>query len=208
MSDIFSLFKLIESNKPSGNSPLTHLVVGLGNPDAKYANTRHNAGFMFMDLVAGKLGVKIDRAKYNSLTCEAHIAGKRVLLMKPLTYMNLSGNAVRAAADFYKIPPENIIIIYDDVSLDVGKLRIRLKGSDGGHKGIRSITEQLSTQNYPRIKLGVGQKPSAEYDLKDWVLKDIPKDQRESFKSAADKAYDALVMMLSGDTQKAMNNFD
>jgi len=208
MSDIFSLFKLIESNRASSNLPISHLIVGLGNPDAKYANTRHNAGFMFMDLVSSKLGVKIDRAKYNALTCEAQISGKRVLLMKPLTYMNLSGNAVRAAADFYKIPPENIIIIYDDVSLDVGKLRIRLKGSDGGHRGIRSISEQLSTQSYPRIKLGVGQKPNSEYDLKDWVLKDIPKDQRESFKEAANKAYDALEMMLSGKTEMAMNKFN
>lgn len=208
MSDIFSLFELIEKKKPASNLPLTHLVVGLGNPDAKYANTRHNAGFMFMDLVAGKLGVKIDRAKYNSLTCEAVISGKRVLLMKPLTYMNLSGNAVRTAADFYKIPPENIIIIYDDVSLDVGKMRIRLKGSDGGHRGIRSISEKLSTQNYPRIKLGVGQKPSPEYDLKDWVLKDIPKDQRDNFKSAAENAYSALEMMLNGDMEKAMNKYN
>jgi PTH1 family peptidyl-tRNA hydrolase len=141
---------------------------------------------MFMDLLAGKLGVKIDRAKYNALTCEAIVADKRVLLMKPVTYMNLSGNAVRPAADFYKIPPENIIIIYDDVSLDVGKMRIRLKGSDGGHRGIRSITERLGSPNYPRIKLGVGQKPSAEYDLKDWVLKDIPKDQRDNFKKSAE----------------------
>ncbi|MBE6543804.1 MAG: aminoacyl-tRNA hydrolase [Ruminococcaceae bacterium] len=208
MSDIFALFDLIEKKKPSSNLPLTHLVVGLGNPDAKYANTRHNAGFMFLDLVSGKTGVKIDRAKYNALTAEAVIAGKRVLLMKPLTYMNLSGNAVRPAADFYKIPAENIIIIYDDVSLDVGKLRIRLKGSDGGHRGIRSITEQLSTQNFPRIKLGVGQKPNQEYDLKDWVLKDIPKDQRESFKAAAENAYEALELMLNGENEKAMNKYN
>lgn len=208
MSDIFALFDLIEKKKPSSNMALTHIIVGLGNPEPKYANTRHNAGFMFMDLVAGKLGVKIDRAKYNALTCEAVIADKRVLLMKPLTYMNLSGNAVRPAADFYKIPAENIIIIYDDVSLDVGKIRIRLKGSDGGHRGIRSITEQLATQNYPRIKLGVGQKPSQEYDLKDWVLKDIPKDQRDGFKSAAENAYQALEMMLKGETEKAMNKYN
>ena len=208
MSDIFALFDLIEKKKPSSNEPLSHLVVGLGNPEAKYANTRHNAGFMFIDLLSSRLGVKVDRAKYNALTGEAIISGKRVLLMKPVTYMNLSGNAVRAAADFYKIPPENIIIIYDDVSLDVGKMRIRLKGSDGGHRGIRSITERLGTPNYPRIKLGVGQKPHPEYDLKDWVLKDIPKDDRENFKKAAENAVSALEMMLAGDTERAMNKFN
>ncbi len=208
MSDIFALFDLIEKKKPTSNEPLSHLVVGLGNPEAKYANTRHNAGFMFIDLLSSRLGVKVDRAKYNALTGEAIISGKRVLLMKPVTYMNLSGNAVRAAADFYKIPPENIIIIYDDVSLDVGKMRIRLKGSDGGHRGIRSITERLGTPNYPRIKLGVGQKPHPEYDLKDWVLKDIPKDDRENFKKAAENAVSALEMMLAGDTERAMNKFN
>ena len=152
MADIFDLFKKIEKSAPVSSEPITHLVVGLGNPGKEYLFTRHNAGFLTVDYLSEKLGVKIDRAKFKALVGEAKIGGKRVLIMKPQTYMNLSGEAVREAADFYKIAPENIIVICDDINLAPGKMRIRKKGSDGGQKGLRSIIEQLGTDHKPYLE--------------------------------------------------------
>lgn len=208
MSNIFDLFKQIEkkSDAPSGN--ITHLVVGLGNPGEKYVKTRHNVGFLTMDYIADKLNIKITRVKFKALVGEGDINGKRVLFMKPQTFMNNSGEAVREAADFYKIPVGNIIVIFDDISLQPGKMRIRQKGSDGGHNGIKSIIYHLNSNEFPRIKIGVGAKPNPEYDLADWVLGNITKEDTEATINCIEKAYSALPYMIDGNTEKAMGMFN
>ena len=207
MSNIFDLFKQIE-NKTESLGNVTHLIVGLGNPGEKYAKTRHNVGFMTMDYLAERLSIKITRAKFKALVGDGEFAGKRVLFMKPQTFMNNSGEAVREAADFYKISPENIIVIYDDISLQPGKMRIRQKGSDGGHNGIKSIIYHLEANTFPRIKIGVGAKPSPDYDLADWVLGNIAKEDRESTFKCIENSYDALSLMLTGKTEEAMGKFN
>ncbi|MBO5648478.1 MAG: aminoacyl-tRNA hydrolase [Clostridia bacterium] len=174
MADIFDLFKKIESGSSAANSSVSWLIVGLGNPGAEYVRTRHNVGFAAVDALAQAVGVRIDRAKYHALVGEATVAGARVLLMKPQTYMNASGKAVAEAARFYKIDPTHILVYSDDISLAPGRLRVRADGSAGGHNGLKSIIECLGAQNFPRIKIGVGQKPTPEYDLADWVLGKLP----------------------------------
>ena len=201
---IFDIFKQIESEKPSAGGAVTHLVVGLGNPGDKYYNTRHNAGFLAMDFISQKLGVKVDRSKFKALVGEAVIAGKRVLLMKPQTFMNASGEAVREAAAFYKIPMENIIVISDDINLDVGKMRVRKNGSDGGQRGLRSIITLMGNDNCPRIRLGVGKKPHPDYDLADWVLSEFSKDDQEKIFACFGKTYDGLVKIVEGNLDAAM----
>ena len=181
------------------------LVVGLGNPEKKYTLTRHNSGFLCVDELAEKHGFKINKLKFKALIADTVINSHRVIVMKPQTYMNLSGEAVREAVNFYKIPPENVIIIFDDISLDVGKLRIKRKGTDGGHNGIKSIIYHLNSDQFPRIKIGVGAKPNPEYDLADWVLSKFGKDELEQLKSAITKATEVLPFMLDGDIDKAMN---
>ncbi len=208
MADIFDLFKKIEKPSTASTEPITHLVVGLGNPGKEYLFTRHNAGFLTVDYLTEKLGVKVDRAKFKALVGEARIGGKRVLIMKPQTYMNLSGEAVREAADFYKIAPENIIVICDDINLAPGKLRIRRKGSDGGQRGLRSIIKLLATDGFPRIRMGVGAKPHPDYDLADWVVSEIGGDDREALFATMGSAAEALEMMIVGDTDKAMSKFN
>ena len=170
MSNIFDLFKKIESSKSDTAGAVSYIVAGLGNPGAEYEKTRHNAGFMAIDHIAASLSSKIDRAKFHALTAEVYIADKRVLLMKPMTFMNSSGVAIGEAASFYKIPPERVIVLHDEISFEPGKIRIRRKGSAGGHNGLKSIIEHLGSDAFPRIKIGVGQKPNPEYDLVDWVL--------------------------------------
>ena len=205
MADIFDLFKKISGTsdtKPLGN--VDYLVVGLGNPEKKYEKTRHNAGFMAIDYLAERFCVKVDRAKYSSLVGEAVIADKRVLLMKPQTSMNLSGNAVIEAARFYKIAPENVIVLSDDITLDVGRLRVRRKGTHGGHNGLRSIEARLSSQDYQRIKIGIGAKPHPDYDLVDWVLGNFSNEDIATLKESFDKLYSGLAKMVSGDTEGAM----
>ena len=205
MADIFDLFKQIADKKSaSENMPITHIVVGLGNPGDKYKITRHNAGFLALDHISEKCGATIDRSKHKALVGEATIGGKRVLLMKPQTFMNLSGEAVASAASFYKIAPENVIVIFDDISLDVGRLRVRRDGSAGGHNGIKSIIEHLGTDKFPRIKVGVGQKPHPDFDLADWVLSEFGKEDRVKLAGAFPYAYDGLIKMLSGDIDGAM----
>ena len=201
---IFDIFKQIESEKTSVGGSITHLVVGLGNPGDKYYNTRHNAGFLTMDYISQKVGVKVDRSKFKALVGEAEIGGNRVLLMKPQTFMNASGEAVREAAAFYKIPMENIIVISDDINLDVGKMRVRKNGSDGGQRGLRSIITLMGNDNCPRIRLGVGKQPHPEYDLADWVLSEFSKDDQEKIFPCFSKAYDGLVKILEGDIEAAM----
>ena len=205
MADIFDLFKKISADsqsKPLGN--IDFLVVGLGNPEKKYEKTRHNAGFMAIDYLAERLSVKVDRIKFSALVGEAVICGKRVLLMKPQTSMNLSGNAVIEAARFYKIEPENVIVFSDDITLDVGRLRVRRKGTHGGHNGLRSIEAKLSSQEYQRIKIGIGAKPHPDYDLADWVLGNFSNEDIAVLKGNFDKLYSGLSKMISGDTEGAM----
>lgn len=185
-----------------------YLIVGLGNPGKKYEFTRHNAGFLFVDILCEKYNFKADRLKFHALTCEARINGHRCLVMKPNTMMNLSGEAVKEACAFYKIPPENIIVVFDDISLDVGKLRIRRKGSAGGHNGIKSIISCIGSDNFPRIKLGVGAKPHPDYDLADWVLSTFTKDEATKLREAVDGACEAVPLILEGDFEKAMSRFN
>ena len=184
------------------------LVVGLGNPDKKYAFTRHNSGFLCVDMLAEKHGFTVKKLKFKSLLGDAEIGGHRCLVMKPQTYMNLSGEAVRDAAQFYKIPPERIVVLFDDISLDVGKIRIRRKGTDGGHNGIKNIIYHLNSDTFPRIKIGVGKKPHPDYDLADWVLSEFKKDEEAPLKSAIENACAALELMLDGKTDEAMNKYN
>ncbi len=184
------------------------LVVGLGNPDRKYALTRHNSGFLCVDELAEKMGFKVDRLKFKSLTARAEIAGRGVLVMKPSTYMNNSGIAVKEAASFYKIKPENIIVIFDDISLDVGKMRIRRKGTDGGHNGIKSIIYHLQSDAFPRIKIGVGKKPNEDYDLADWVLSKFSESEQKTLLPVLKDAADAVELIIDGKIDEAMNKFN
>ena len=191
----------------SGGAP-EFLVVGLGNPDKKYAFTRHNSGFLCVDMLAEKYGFAVKKLKFKSLLGDAEIGGHRCLVLKPQTYMNLSGEAVRDAAQFYKIPPERIVVLFDDISLDVGKIRIRRKGTDGGHNGIKNIIYHLNSDRFPRIKIGVGKKPHPDYDLADWVLSEFKKDEEAPLKTALENACSAVELLLDGEIDKAMNLYN
>lgn len=208
MSNIFDLFKQIEKKDTPAAGNLTHLVVGLGNPGDKYTFTRHNTGFIALDFIAEKCGVRVDRARFKSLCADARIGEHRVLLMKPQTFMNLSGEAVREAADFYKIPPENILVLFDDINFDVGVMRIRRNGSDGGHNGIKSIIYQLNSDAFPRVKIGVGKKPSPDYDLADYVLGTYSDADKKTLFSMFSRVYDGVELILSGQIDKAMNLYN
>ena len=188
---------------PSGSPEF--MVVGLGNPGKDYEFTRHNAGFLTLDHIAVEENAEIKKLKYKALIGDTVISGHRCLLVKPQTYMNNSGEAVREISQFYKIPPEKIIVIFDDISLPCGKLRIRRKGTDGGHNGIKSIIYHLNSDNFPRIKVGVGAKPHPDYNLADWVLSTFKKDELEELKKAITKATEVLPFMLDGEIDKAMN---
>lgn len=187
----------------SSNAP-DFLIVGLGNPGSKYEFTRHNAGFLFMDLLSDKENAPINKIKFKGVLGEANIAGHRCLLLKPQTFMNNSGESVREVAAFYKIPPERVLVVFDDISLPCGKLRIRRKGTDGGHNGIKSIIYHLNSDAFPRIKLGVGEKPNPEWDLADWVLSGFKKDELVALREASDKALDAVSLIVDGNIDKAM----
>ena len=200
---MFNKFK-----KTDTSSTYDYLVVGLGNPGAKYETTRHNAGFLCIAKLEDNLGFKVKKLKFHSLIGDTRIGNKKILFMKPQTMMNNSGVAVSECAKFYKIPPENIIVIFDDISLDPGKLRIKRKGSAGGHNGIKSIIAHLGTENFPRIKLGVGKKPHPEYDLADWVLGNFPKSDIPLVRNAIDDACNALEYIVKGDIDGAMSKFN
>ena len=184
-----------------------YLIVGLGNPGAQYAHTRHNVGFDVVDTLARKLGVTIGRERDEALLGECFIAGQKTILALPQTYMNLSGESVRAAADFYKIQPDHIIVIYDDVSLEVGQLRIRTKGSAGGHNGIKNIIAHLGTQEFPRVKVGVGAKPP-KMDLADYVLSRFSKEDRAKMEDAFKEAAEAVEVLITDGSDRAMNRFN
>lgn len=190
------------------NGGYNYLIVGLGNPGAKYEMTRHNAGFLAVDLLAVKENLNIKKLKYHALVGDAVINGKKCLVMKPQTFMNNSGEAVGEAARFYKIPPERVIVISDDFSFDVGQIRIKRKGSAGGHNGLKSIIAHLGSENFPRIKVGVGKKPSEDYDIIDWVLGRFPKELEKDLKSALENAVDALPYIVNEEIDKAMNLFN
>lgn len=207
MYDLFEKLKSL-SAKPTVTGTPEYLVVGLGNPEPKYDTTRHNAGFMAIDHIAAKVGCKVNQLKFKSLCGLCELEGKKVMLLKPTTYMNSSGEAVREASQFYKIPPEKIIVIFDDVSLDVGKMRIRRKGSDGGHNGIKSIIYLTGSDQYPRIKVGVGKKPRPDYDLAAWVLGHFSDEELKALQPVFDHCYDAVREMLKGNIDRAMNLFN
>ena len=196
-----------KTNKEYGGS-FDYMIVGLGNPGKQYETTRHNAGFICLDLLSEKYNIKVNKLKFKSLMGDGRINGKRCLFLKPLTFMNLSGEAVRDAAEFYKIPPENIIVICDDISLEPGKMRIRRKGSDGGQRGMRNIIYHLKSDNFPRIKVGVGAKPNPEYDLADWVISHFTKDEAKLIKEVADKVIGAVEYMVDGKIDKAMSDYN
>lgn len=188
--------------------PCEYLIVGLGNPGSKYEATRHNVGFRAVAALAESAGVKIDRAKFQALTAQCTVAGHRVLLMQPQTYMNNSGLAVRQAADFYKLPPDRILVLFDDIDLDVGRLRIRRSGSAGGHNGIKSIIACLGSQDFPRIKIGVGAKPHPDYDLADWVLSRFTVAEQKLLLPAIDRAAEAVPVILTDGIEKASSRFN
>lgn len=183
------------------------IIAGLGNPGKEYENTRHNAGFMVMDALAEKIGADISEKKHKALCGKGVIGGEKVILMKPQTYMNSSGESIRAAADYYKVDPEDILIVYDDISLAPGQLRIRAKGSAGGHNGIKSIIAMTGTQGFSRIKVGVGEKPQG-WDLADHVLGRFSSEDRAKVEEAIGHAMDAAVLMMQGETDKAMNIYN
>ena len=190
------------------SGPVSFIIAGLGNPGPKYEHTRHNAGFMAVDALADKLGAKIGRLRFQALCGEAMIDGIRILLMKPTTFMNNSGEAIIQAARFYKIPPEHILIFSDDISLEPGRLRVRAKGSAGGHNGLKSIMAHLGSENFPRIKIGVGQKPDTDYDLADWVLGRLGEKDSLLLKEACTHAAEAASIIVSGKIDQAMNLYN
>ena len=191
--------------KKSGSAQ--YMIVGLGNPGPKYDDTRHNVGFAVVDMLAKQNDCSISKSKFNALYGKCSIGGVECILVKPQTYMNNSGDAVAPLANFFKIPAENIIVVSDDISLEPGKLRIRRKGSDGGHNGLKSIGCHIG-DGYPRVKMGVGAKPRPDYDLASWVLAKFSPEGQKEFLSAAEKACKALALMVKGDIDGAMNKFN
>ena len=189
------------------SGPVSWLVVFLGNPGLRYEGTRHNAGFMAADAFSQKHDVRISRARFRALTAQCGIGGDQVLLMKPQTYMNLSGEAVGQAARFYKIPPEHILVLSDDITLPIGALRIRTKGSSGGHNGLKNIIEVLGTDAFPRIRIGVGSPPHPDYDTIDWVLSVFRDQDAEDMAEAASRAADAAECYIAEGPEKAMNRY-
>lgn len=206
MSNIFDLFKKIEQSSAT-SAPVSFIIVGLGNIGKQYETTRHNAGFIAVDYIAEKFGAKIDRVKFHSTVGEVNIAGARVLLMKPSTLMNNSGVAVGEAATFYKIPPERVLVLHDEISFDPGIIRIRRKGSAGGHNGLKSIIARLPGENFPRIKIGVGKKPNPEYDLADWVLGKFPESDMKTLRSRLDDIATAAEMIVGEKIDEAMAKY-
>lgn len=191
--------------KPGG---VSWLIVFLGNPGPRYEMTRHNAGFMAADAMAKEKNVNINKARFKALTATCDIGGESVLLMKPQTFMNLSGDAVAQAAKFYKIPPEHVIVVSDEISLPIGKLRIRTKSSAGGHNGLKDIIAKLGTDAFPRIRIGVGAPPHPDYDMADWVLSSFKNQDAEDMLAAAERAAQAAQCYITQGADRAMNRFN
>lgn len=204
---IMEIFAQLESQGKSSGKP-EWLIAGLGNPGLVYENTRHNAGFLTMDYLAEQEQLEINKMKFKSYCADATLAGKRCLILKPQTYMNNSGEAVVQAMQFYKIDISHVIIVFDDISLPVGKLRIRRKGSAGGHNGIKSIIELTGSEDFSRIKLGVGKKPNKNMNLADWVLSKFKEQELTELKKASANAYEALKLIINDETEQAMNLYN
>lgn len=190
-----------------GNNNETWLIVGLGNPGREYEKTRHNAGFRALDILAEKLGCRVDKAKFQGLYGQVNYKGKKVLLLKPQTFMNLSGRSVLQLSGFYHVPPQNIIVMFDDISLAPGALRIRKDGSAGGHNGIKSIIAELGSQDFPRVKIGVGAKPHPDFDLADWVLSAFSAQEEKSLLPALERAADAALTIVDTGVAEASNRY-
>jgi len=184
------------------------LLVCLGNPGDQYEGTRHNVGFQVADEIGERARIPIQKLKFRALTNTCELGGEKVLIMKPVTYMNLSGEAVRQAADFYKVPPERVLVVSDDVSLPVGKLRVRSGGSAGGHNGLKSIISHLGSEEFPRVKIGVGEKPHPDYDLADWVLGKFTGEDKKAVDAAVKRAADAVECVIKDGMDKAMNKYN
>ena len=188
--------------------PVDWLLVCLGNPGDRYENTRHNAGYMVADEIGERLNVPIQKLRFRALTNTVKLGGQTVLLMKPVTYMNLSGEAVRQAADFYKLPPERVLVISDDIALPPGRLRVRKGGSAGGHNGLKNIIQHLGTDQFPRLRLGVGEKPHPDYDQAEWVLSKFRGEDKTAMERAVSRAADAVECILTDGLDAAMNRFN
>jgi PTH1 family peptidyl-tRNA hydrolase len=195
-----------KSAEPTGS--VEYIIVGLGNPGSKYEGTRHNAGFMALDYIAEKVGARVDRIKFKGLCGTACVGGKKVLLLKPSTYMNLSGQSVTEAMNFYKLPPEKVIILFDDISLEPGHMRIRMKGSDGGQNGMKNIIFLSGKDTFPRIKIGTGAKPSPQWDLADWVLSRFSTSEQKALEEAILHTNSAVELMVLGNVTEAMNKYN
>lgn len=191
-----------------GKANESWLIVGLGNPGKEYERTRHNAGFRAVDLLASKLGCNIDKSKFQGLYGQVNYGGKKLMLLKPLTYMNLSGRSVLQLSAYFNIPPQRIIVMFDDISLEPGRLRIRADGSAGGHNGIKSIIQEVGSQAFPRVKIGVGAKPNPEYDLADWVLSTFSAKEEKALAVALENAADAALAVIDHGVPEAANRFN
>lgn len=191
-----------------GKANESWLIVGLGNPGKEYERTRHNAGFRALDLLASKLGCKVDKSKFQGLYGQANYGGKKLLLLKPMTYMNLSGRSVLQLSAYFNVPPQRIIVLFDDISLEPGRLRIRADGSAGGHNGIKSIIQEVGSQAFPRVKIGVGAKPNPEFDLADWVLSTFSANEEKALAVALENAADAALAIIDHSVPEAANRFN
>ena len=191
-----------------GASKDAWLIVGLGNPGREYENSRHNCGFRAIDRLSGRLGCKIDKAKFQGLYGKTLYGGKPLYLLKPLTYMNLSGQSVLQLSAYFQIPPQRIIVLFDDISLEPGRLRVRAEGSAGGHNGIKSVIAQLGSEAFPRVKIGVGAKPNPEYDLAAWVLGSFPPAEEKAVSAALDAAGDAALTIIDKGVPEAANKYN
>lgn len=190
------------------NGGVQWMIVGLGNPGGEYAHTRHNVGFRTAERLAKDCAVKIDRAKFRALSRQTELAGQKVLLVQPQTYMNASGEAVWLLSQYYKIPPDRILVISDDISLPIGRIRVRGEGSAGGHNGLKSIIEHLGSQSFPRVKIGVGAKPHPDYDLASWVLSSFTPDEEKQIVPAIERAAEAVKAVLREGVYAAANKFN
>ena len=210
MSTLDELFAKISAGRKAAvpTGPVEAIIVGLGNPGAKYNGTRHNTGFMALDALAEALGVRVEKLQFKALTGDAVIAGKRVLLLKPGTFMNLSGQAVQEAASYHKVPMDRVLVLMDDVSLPVGALRIRKKGSAGGHNGLKNIIYLTGRDDFPRVKIGVGEKPHPDYDLADWVLGKFVGEDKKAIDAAVKRAADAIECILAEGIDRGMGKFN
>lgn len=199
---------MLFQKSPEAVGAIEYLLVGLGNPGSQYEGTRHNTGFMAIDKIADDAGVKLDRLKFKGLCASTTFGGKKVLLLKPSTFMNLSGQSVTEAMRFYKLPPEKVIVLFDDISLPCGHLRIRRKGSDGGHNGMKNILYLSGSDQFPRIKIGIGKKPNPQWDLADWVLSHFSTDEMKLMDESTKNAAAAAALMVNGKIDEAMNRYN